>query len=142
MKASDNVFPKLIASEGAAPATPALNTVVLYAKADGRLYLKDDAGVEIPAHAPCNAVTYEFTADANITLTAAEYWTSCLVLTDSPATLTVGRDVVFPAAFPMMLVRNATAQTLTLKKSGQVGVTVVAGAKAVIASGPTDVEKA
>lgn len=87
-------------------------------------------------------VTREFTTDANITLTSAEYWTSCLVFTDSPSTLTAGRDVVFPANFPMMLVRNATAQTLTLKKSGQAGVTVAAAAKAVIASGPTDVEKA
>lgn len=87
-------------------------------------------------------VTREFIADANITLVSSEYWTSCLVLTDSPTTLSTGRDVVFPANFPMMLVRNATAQTLTLKKSGQTGVTVAAGAKAVIASGPTDVEKA
>jgi len=87
-------------------------------------------------------VSREFIADANITLVAAEYWTSCLVFTDSPTTLSTGRDVVFPANFPMMLVRNATAQTLTLKKSGQTGVTVAAGAKAVIASGPTDVEKA
>src|SRR5574343_1595344 len=87
-------------------------------------------------------VTREFTTDANITLTSAEYWTSCLVFTDSPSTLTAGRDVVFPANFPMMLVRNATAQTLTLKKSGQAGVTVAAAAKAVIASGPTEVEKA
>lgn len=46
MKASDNVFPKLIYAEGAAPATPAANTVVQYAKADGKLYSKDDAGVE------------------------------------------------------------------------------------------------
>ena len=32
--------------EGAAPATPAANDVRLYAKADGLLYSKDDAGVE------------------------------------------------------------------------------------------------
>lgn len=86
-------------------------------------------------------VTREFATDANITLVAAEYQTSCLVFTDSPSTLTTGRDVVFPADFPLMYVRNATAQTLTLKKSGQTGVTVAAGAKALIASGPTDVEK-
>lgn len=46
MKASDNVFPKLIASEGAAPATPSAGTVVMYAKTDGLLYSKDDAGAE------------------------------------------------------------------------------------------------
>ena len=45
-KASDNVFPKLIGSEGAAPATPAAATAILYVKADGLWYSKDDAGVE------------------------------------------------------------------------------------------------
>jgi len=33
--------------EQTAPATPAANTVVIYAKADGRLYYKDDTGLEI-----------------------------------------------------------------------------------------------
>lgn len=37
----DGVF-----SEGAAPATPASGKVILYAKSDGLLYSKDDAGVE------------------------------------------------------------------------------------------------
>lgn len=46
--ASDNVFPKVILSEGAAPATPATGQVKMYAKADGLLYSKDDAGVETP----------------------------------------------------------------------------------------------
>lgn len=43
---SDNVFPKLILSEAAAPATPASGQVKLYAKTDGLLYSKDDAGTE------------------------------------------------------------------------------------------------
>lgn len=63
MKASDNLFPKLLLTEGAAPATPASGTVVLYAKADGKLYFKDDAGTETawadvvgPASATADAV--------------------------------------------------------------------------------------
>ena len=44
--ASDNQFPKLILVEGAAPATPSAGEVKLYAKADGLLYSKDDAGAE------------------------------------------------------------------------------------------------
>lgn len=44
--ASDNVFPKVILSEGAAPATPSSGQVKLYAKTDGLLYSKDDAGTE------------------------------------------------------------------------------------------------
>jgi hypothetical protein len=37
---------KSIFEEGAAPATPAAGEVVIYAKADGLMYSKDDAGVE------------------------------------------------------------------------------------------------
>lgn len=86
-------------------------------------------------------LTIEFTADANLTLTQEQSDYSMLLFTDSPSTLTTGRDVILPAHFPLIFVRNATAQTLTLKKSGQAGVTVAAAAKILIASGPTDVEK-
>lgn len=39
-------IPKLLFDEGAAPSTPASTNVALYAKADGLLYSKDDAGTE------------------------------------------------------------------------------------------------
>lgn len=45
-KASDNVFPKVQFSEETAPATPSAGQAVVYVKADGKLYLKDDAGTE------------------------------------------------------------------------------------------------
>lgn len=45
-KASDNQFPKVTFAESAAPSTPAAGLVVAYAKADGKLYIKDDAGTE------------------------------------------------------------------------------------------------
>lgn len=45
-KASDNVFPRFLVSEGGSTATPAANQVTVYAKADGLLYSKDDAGAE------------------------------------------------------------------------------------------------
>ena len=48
---SDNVFPKVILAEGAAPATPAATQVKLYAKADGLLYSKDDTDRYYPAGA-------------------------------------------------------------------------------------------
>ena len=44
--ASDNVFPKVILAEGAAPATPSAGEVKIYAKSDGLVYSKDDAGTE------------------------------------------------------------------------------------------------
>jgi hypothetical protein len=46
MKASANIFPLVEFSEAAAPATPASGQVRIYAKADGLMYSKDDAGVE------------------------------------------------------------------------------------------------
>lgn len=45
-KASDNVFPRLLISEGGSTTTPASGNVTVYAKADGLLYSKDDAGSE------------------------------------------------------------------------------------------------
>jgi hypothetical protein len=33
--------------EAAAPSTPPANTVIIYAKADGKMYSKDDAGAEV-----------------------------------------------------------------------------------------------
>lgn len=44
--ASENEFPSLLFAEGAAPATPAAGLVICYAKADGLIYCKDDAGTE------------------------------------------------------------------------------------------------
>lgn len=81
----------------------------------------------------------EFASDANLTLTQAQCDASALIFTDSPSTLTSGRDIVFPAQFPLMYVKNSTAQTLTLKKSGQAGINVAAGSDCIIASGATDV---
>ena len=44
--ASDNEFPEVKFAEGAAPAAPASGLVIAYAKSDGLLYSKDDAGAE------------------------------------------------------------------------------------------------
>jgi hypothetical protein len=85
------------------------------------------------------AVSVEFTTDANLTLTQGQYQAESITFTDSPTTLTAGRDVVFPAHFPTKYVKNSTAQTLTLKKSGQTGVALTAGGTAIVASGATDV---
>lgn len=40
-------MPQIILAEGAAPATPSTGKVTLYAKTDGLLYSKDDAGTEL-----------------------------------------------------------------------------------------------
>jgi hypothetical protein len=45
-RASENEFPQVIFVEGSAPGTPPTGFVYAYAKADGLLYSKDDAGTE------------------------------------------------------------------------------------------------
>lgn len=84
-------------------------------------------------------LSIEFTSDANLTLTDAQATAVALTFTDSPTTLTAGRDVIFPSHFPVKYVKNSTAQTLTLKKSAQPGVTLAAGAVAIVASSASDV---
>ena len=48
MKASDNVFPKILMSEGASVATPASGTIALFADSNGDLQKKDDTGAVTP----------------------------------------------------------------------------------------------
>lgn len=45
-------FPRLTFAEGSAPGTPDASEAVIYVKTDGKLYIKDDAGVETELGAP------------------------------------------------------------------------------------------
>lgn len=65
-KASDNIFPKLIGAEGAAPGTPAAATAILYVKADGLWYSKDDAGVETLVSGGAAGMTNPMTTQGDI----------------------------------------------------------------------------
>lgn len=84
-KASDNVFPKIIGAEGAAPGTPAAATAIAYVKADGLWYSKDDAGVETlmssgPPSAASDLVSGSFKR------TTADYTTTSATFVDVDAT--------------------------------------------------------
>jgi len=46
LKVSEQAYPSTRYTEGAAPSTPASGEVIIYAKTDGLLYGKDDAGTE------------------------------------------------------------------------------------------------
>lgn len=61
--ASENVFPIIRLDEVAAPSTPPTGEVHLYAKSDGLLYWKDDAGTEYPMGAA--ALTLDDISDVN-----------------------------------------------------------------------------
>lgn len=94
-------------------------------------YLTVNEAVAILERASCGRITVDFESDANLTLdtdTAAgtEQWRDKFMdITDSGTVLTAGRDVIFPAEEgPEYIITNSTAQTLTLKISGQTGVTI------------------
>ena len=92
-KASDNVFPRFLISEGGSTATPAAGRVTVYAKADGLLYSKDDAGSESlvsgagggsSAFVGCVATrTTDQTGVANATVTAVVFNGTDILDTDA-----------------------------------------------------------
>jgi hypothetical protein len=65
--ASENEFPQVLLAEVAAPSTPASGLVVVYAKSDGKVYSKDDAGTETELAAASAALAAHLadTADAH-----------------------------------------------------------------------------
>ena len=100
--------------------------------ADGaKNYLLANEAFKILERASCGRITVDFTSDADLTLdtdtvAGTEQWRDKFIdITDSGTALTAGRDVIFPAENgPMYTITNSTAQTLTLKISGQSGVTL------------------
>lgn len=98
---------KITLSEGAAPATPNTGEVVLYAKTDGYLYAKDDAGNE---WAVSNAV---------LGTPLSGTLTNC---TGLPQAGTVGLTTEDSPQFAGVNVGHATDTTLTRASAGKVAV--------------------
>lgn len=84
-------------------------------------------------------VIADFEADDNLTLTRSQWMTAVLTLTDSGTVLTGAVDVVFPHAFPSMLVVNGTAQTLTLTNGDTDSVSLPPSDSVRISPGPAGV---
>lgn len=96
------------------------------------LYAVYNAMGRILEQAICGRLTIDFATDADYTLDTTannEEWRDKFIeITDTGVVLTTGRDIVFPDKNgPEYIVTNSTAQTLTLKLSGQTGVTLTAG---------------
>lgn len=82
------------------------------------------------------SIVIDFAADANYTLTDSapafdyqdEWRYKHIEFTDIAVPLTAGRDVIFPAkGGHEYIITNSTGFTLTLKVSGQTGVTIADG---------------
>ena len=99
--------------------------------ADGQIdqFATANEAFEVLERAIAGRLTVDFSSDANYTLSTtagSEEWRDKFMdITDSGTVLTAGRDVIFPAKNgPEYIITNSTAQTLTLKISGQTGVTI------------------
>lgn len=90
-----------------------------------------------------------FATNANLTLTSSQWAYATIALTDTGPVLTTGRDVIYPNVDSLtggvsrmrFVVKNATAQTLTVKRSGQTGVAIAAGSMALVQHNGTDIEE-
>jgi hypothetical protein len=83
-------FPKLNYATGSAPATPSSGNVVTYAKADGLMYSKDDAGVETlmsggPGGAGASFYSVAATSSSEVTDGASLYDLPSLSIASVPA---------------------------------------------------------
>lgn len=101
-------------------------------------------------------ITIDFASDADYSLQATnppasddEWAYGTIIMTDTGNVLTTARSVIFPDVDSLYSGTsrlrfefvNETAQALTIKGSGQTGVTVNAGSKALVRWNGTDVEE-
>ena len=89
-------------------------------------------------------LTKEMTSDADYTLATTgtapyEWQRAAIKITDSPSTLTTGRNIIVPAEAKPYIFINATAQTLTLKTSAGSGIAVAASKTALLYCDGTNV---
>lgn len=93
-------------------------------------------------------ITIDYPSNANYTMLANQWQYGTIRLTDSSNLLTTGRDLIYPNVDAQtggisrmsFLVVNATAHTITVKRSGQTGIAVGAGSAKLLHHNGTDIE--
>ena len=89
-------------------------------------------------------IALNFSSDANMTINSSdtdgtESWRYKFIdITDTGVVLTAGRDVIFPAKGPSYIITNSTAQTITVKITGQAGVAITTTSSASLYYDGTD----
>lgn len=92
-------------------------------------------------------VTVNFSIDANYSLQVDEWQYGTIELTDLGTILSGGVDVIYPDVDTthggpsrlMFVFINSTGQALTVKRTGETGVTVAAGESALLYHNGTDI---
>ena len=127
--ASENEFPSLLFAEGAAPATPASGLVICYAKSDGLIYCKDDAGTEtaygaLPAHLADTDDAHDASAisilDTAAVFTATNVETALKELYDAIAGGGISPTIADAKGDLIVASANDTVDNLTVGTDGQV----------------------
>lgn len=109
-------------------------------------YLTHNEAVQILEAVRDASLTINFPADADYSITTnttpAQWQYSSLIFTATSPTLTAARNVIWPAKNRrgFFVVKNSTTQTLTIKRTGQPGVSVIAGATMILRDNGTDIE--
>ena len=119
--------------EQAAPETPSANQVILYAKSDGRMYIKDDAGTEVTLQAFVEAgsrTVWHQTA-------APTGWTKDTTASLNDNALRVVTGTVTPAGTVAFSTVMGTARTTTSVAPGSTAA-VAPGSPDAVAPGSTD----
>ena len=111
--------------------TPNLEATEISASQSSQ-YLTSNALDRVLEQAICGRLVVDFPSDADYTLVTtagSEEWRDKFIeFTDVAVPLTAGRDVIFPAKNgPEYIITNSTGFTLTLKTSGQAGVSIADG---------------
>jgi hypothetical protein len=128
--ASENEFPSVLFAEGAAPTTPATGLVIAYAKSDGLLYWKDDAGTEYP-------VSQATDLAAHLADTGDAHDASAISIVDA-GTLYTATDVEAALAEVMTAVGAGGIPVTIIDAAGDLIVGTAADTAARLAIGATD----
>ncbi len=125
-KIQDVDIPHLEFAEAAAPGTPAAGIVRIYAKADGLMYSKDDAGVET-AVSGGGGLTDPMTTRGDVIIRNASNVTARLAIGSTGKVLqSDGTDISWQTPAPVAVgarVKRTTTQTITTATTTNIGFT-------------------